>query len=361
MDDPINRSLDQLRQEIRAAGAVDADAVKRLKELLGSQRPIGRDEAELLFDINAEVSGSRNDPSWQAFFVEAISDHVLEDEQSPGEVDASEAEWLVNRIEADQQYDDTEKALLANIKHFIRHDEVWGGIRSDDLQAATSGIIASLYSRACDGGKGGDVYYFSVSASDMLTRIAVADVLGHGRAVSDVGEWIYGSLAERMNSAEGNQVLSDLNRMAADRGYRALTTAAVVTFYRADSNLYFTNAGHPPIFLRRASDDRWRPVTLDDRSEVANMPLGVDPHMRYDQQQIPLAKGDQLILYTDGLIDAPNADRQIFGADRLAAALEAATGKTPKDVKDAVLGALREYTGGCLTHDDVTFMVVEVR
>jgi len=340
MGDPINQDLEQLRQQIRAAGAVGADAVKRLKQLLGSQRPIGRKEAELLFDINDAVSRQRNDPSWQAFFVEAISGHVLEDDQSPGEVDASEAQWLVERIEADQKYDDTEKALLTNIKHFIRSNEVWGGIRSNDLSAATSGVV---------------------SASDMLTRIAVADVLGHGRAVSDIGKWIYDSLSERMNSAEGNEVLGDLNRMAADRGYRALTTAAVVTFYRVDSNLYFANAGHPPIFLRRASENHWRPVTLDDRSEVANMPLGVDPEMRYDQQQVSLAAGDQLILYTDGLLDAPNAEKQLFGADRLVAALEAATGKNPKGVKDAVLGALGEHTGGCLTHDDVTFMVVEVR
>lgn len=361
MGDFTNQDLEQMRQEIRAAGVVDADAVKRLKQLLGSQRPIGRQEAELLFDINDAVSRQRNDPSWQAFFVEAISGHVLEDEQSPGEVDAAEAEWLVKRIEADKRYDDTEKALLANIKHLIRSNEVWGGIRSDDLSAATSGVVASLYSRACDGGKGGDVYYFSVSASDMLTRIAVADVLGHGRAVSDVGKWIYDSLAERMNSAEGNEVLGDLNRMAADRGYRALTTAAVVTFYRVDSNLYFANAGHPPIFLRRASDERWRPMTLDDRSDVANMPLGVDPQMRYDQQEVPLAKGDQLILYTDGLLDAPNSEQQLFGPDRLVAALESATGKPPKDVKDSVLGALEHHTGGCLAHDDVTFMVVEVR
>jgi len=488
MANRMNESLDQLKQTIRASGVVRADAVELLKEELSGAGPIGRDQADLLLDINAAVSGTENDPSWQEFFVEsltahllggpsfsnvldddkagyllsklkgdgklgdaelellvnicseaasvpdrfldyvlsaiglavvedaaitqarvelirrvvyargsagdkgidrkmadflfdlndamtgrpnhaswtelfveAVSDHVLQDEQSPGEVDTSETEWLVNRIEADQQYDETEKALLAKIKYSISYDEVWGGIRSDDLQASTRGVVASLYSRACDGGKGGDIYYFSVSASDMLTRIAVADVSGHGQAVTDLSQWIYNSLAARMNNAEGHEVLADLNRLAFGRGYKAMTTAAVVTFYRADSNLYFANAGHPPMFLRRTSDDRWHRVALDDRPEAANLPLGVDPEMQYDQQQIPLAQGDRLFLYTDGLVEAQDANRQLFGASRLEVALETAAGGTPKDVKDAVLASLWQHTGGRLTHDDVTFMVVEVR
>jgi len=169
------------------------------------------------------------------------------------------------------------------------------------------------------------------------------------------------SLAARMNSAEGSDVLADLNRLAAERGYRALTTAAVVTYYRAESNLYFAYAGHPPMFLRRTSGDRWQRVTLDESPEAANLPLGVDPEMKYDQQQIPLAKGDRLFMYTDGLVEAPDAGKLLFGTSRLLAALEAGSGKTPKDVKDTVLAALWGHTAGRLNHDDVTFMVVEVR
>jgi sigma-B regulation protein RsbU (phosphoserine phosphatase) len=195
----------------------------------------------------------------------------------------------------------------------------------------------------------------------LLTRIAVADVQGHGPAVSDVSQWIYESLAERINSAEGNQVLADLNRLAADRGYRALTTAAVVTFYRPDNCLHFAYAGHPPLFVRRAADDRWRPVTLVEGPEAVNLPLGVDPDMRYDQQQIPLGKGDRLFLYTDGVVEAPDPNGKLFGADRLLAALEAGAGADPKQAKDAVLAALEQHTGGAFSHDDVTFMLVEVR
>lgn len=358
--------LAALRRAIVEGGPIGEDRVGQVRRVvfrrgLAGQGGIERKVADFLFDLNDAITGRPNHDAWTELFVEAVSDHVLEDEESPGEVDADEAAWLVKRIEADQQYDDTEKALLAKIKHFIRHDEVWGGIRSDDLQAATSGVTASLYSRACDGGKGGDIYYFSVSASDMLTRIAVADVLGHGQTVTDISRWIYDSLAARMNSEEGNEVLADLNRLAAERGYRALTTAAVVTFYRAESSLHFSYAGHPPMFARRAPDGRWHEVVLDESPGAVNLPLGVDAEMKYDQQQIPLAKGDRIFMYTDGLVEAPNAEREIFGTSRLLATLEAELGETPKDTKDAVLAALGEHTGGTWAHDDVTFLVVEVR
>jgi len=358
--------LTAIRQAVVEDGPLDQQRVEQVRRLVSARGNSGREGVErrlanFLFDLNDIITGRPNHASWAEFFVEAISDHVLDDDESPGEVDHSEAEWLIERIEGDGQYDETEKALLGKIRHFVRHDEVWGGVRSDDLEAASSGVVAHLYSRACDGGKGGDIYFFSVSASDLLTRIAVADVLGHGKAVSDIGEWLYGTLATRMNSADGNEVLADLNRMAAERGYKAITTAVVVTYYRPDSSLYFAYAGHPPIFLRRTSAGQWEPVELDEGPDLGNLPLGVDAEMRYDQQRVPLAQGDRLFLYTDGLVEAPDAEREVFGTERLLTTLEADPDQPARQLKDAVLTALRRHTGGQLTHDDVTFMVVEVR
>src|ERR1041384_444919 len=95
--------------------------------------------------------------------------------------------------------------------HRIRCSEVWGGIQDVELDVATSGLTVSLYSAACDGGKGGDVYYFSVCGSDKLTRIAVADVAGHGEAVSHMSQWLYDAPVGRINSFQGKAILPDLN------------------------------------------------------------------------------------------------------------------------------------------------------
>ena len=53
---------------------------------------------------------------WQALFVEALTSHLLEDKNSPCEIDDVEADWLIAHIEKDGEYEDNEKALLKNIK-----------------------------------------------------------------------------------------------------------------------------------------------------------------------------------------------------------------------------------------------------
>ena len=75
---------------------------------------------------------------------------------------------------------------------------IWGGIRDRDQTISTDGLKASLYSSSCDGGKGGDIYYVGACKGCKLTRIAVADVVGHGQAVTDVSQFMYDSLTAHM-------------------------------------------------------------------------------------------------------------------------------------------------------------------
>jgi len=245
--------------------------------------------------------------------------------------------------------------------HRVGCSEIWGGIRDHDGDVATGSLIASLHSGACDGGRGGDIYYVSVCSSDLLTRIAVADVAGHGEAVSRISGWLYGALAERMNSLDGRGVLQQLNRLADAYGYRATTTGAVVGIYRGDGGLYYAYAGHPPVLLRGGRTGAWGEVALDDRPGPRNLPLGVEADAEFDQERVPIAPGDRLVLYTDGVTEAPDRRGELFGLGRLRAALEEAGGEDLPGIKAAVLERLRRHTGGRLDHDDVTLMAVEVR
>ena len=64
--------------------------------------------------------------------------------------------------------------------HRIKCAEIWGGILSIDMDITTEGLSASIFSTAHDGNCGGDMYYVSVCKWDYLTRMAVADLRGHG-------------------------------------------------------------------------------------------------------------------------------------------------------------------------------------
>jgi hypothetical protein len=110
------KSLEQLKNELLADGIIDATEVKELKEILYADGVIDTDEAEFLFEINDAVSGKENDSSWESLFIEAITSYLLEDENSPGEIDAEESEWLFEKINGDGQIDGIEKRLLLNLK-----------------------------------------------------------------------------------------------------------------------------------------------------------------------------------------------------------------------------------------------------
>ena len=105
--------MENLVQGIVEDGVVDANEVQALREKFLADGVIDREEADALFAINDGVSGNDNHESWGDFFVEAISSHVLEDEETPGVIDE---DWLASKIEGDGQLDELEKRLLAHIE-----------------------------------------------------------------------------------------------------------------------------------------------------------------------------------------------------------------------------------------------------
>ena len=251
-------------------------------------------------------------------------------------------------------------------RYRIQCAEIWGGIRNANQDVCSAGIVASLYSSSADGDKGGDIYYMSVCASDLITRITVADVVGHGLAVAEVGQFIYDALKSHMNDASGDQVLVEVNRAIAGRGMQGMTTAAVAAFHQGDSNLYFAYAGHLPVLVKRKRDRHWFRALVESPEGIrsadwTNVPLAVTPEALFTQQCMSLTSGDRLFLYTDGVTEAPDASGDQFGEDRLMTVLEQHGTAPLRRLRDVVLDNVRSHTGGHLSHDDVTLMVVEIR
>ncbi len=240
----------------------------------------------------------------------------------------------------------------------IKCGEIWGGIHGADLEAETSGLQVSLFSSAAEGGKGGDIYYLSVCNSDQVTRIAIADVVGHGDVVSNTSSYMYDLLADYMDSDKNNEILSQLNIKAVDRGYKAITTASVNTFYRDKREFYFANAGHSPVLMRNNKDEEWQELTLPNLGK-SNLPLGVDIELDYEQEAVHIKQGTQLLLYTDGFVEARDSAGNQFGETRLKETINNINGSTT-EVKQGLHQALSNYTGNRFNHDDVTFMVAEI-
>ena len=257
----------------------------------------------------------------------------------------------------------TPPALISAQPYQIRCAEVWGGTVSRQDEVATPGVRAAIHSSASDGTKGGDLYYFSVCAYDTLTRIAIADVRGHGLAASQLSEWLYGSLEARMNDADGAHVLRDLNEIIRTRGFSAITTAVIATLHRDKGLLYYCYAGHPPLMLTRQGQT-WHELPAPTGSGPANLPLGIVADARFIQEKVEVAQGDRLFLYTDGISECPapegSLDPELFADKKMRDALDHYKRRPLPEARNGIHNALLDHSGGQLAHDDCTFMLVEV-
>ncbi len=242
--------------------------------------------------------------------------------------------------------------------HPLRCTEVWGGQSDADEQLSAGGLLASLYSRSCEGTRGGDVYYLSVCEHDYLARVAIADVVGHGRSVAEMSRWLYEMLAARLNDHDDAAILSDLNRVAFERGLDAITTAVIASCCRDTNTVALAFAGHWPALVGHGG--AWQAVSSPDRSIRSNLPLGVAADTRYDIVQARLTRGDRLLLYTDGLIEARDESGTLLGTHGLIEALATLSAAPLADLKAGILAAVARHIGGAPLADDVTFLAVEV-
>ncbi|MCG3125887.1 MAG: hypothetical protein CHACPFDD_00714 [Phycisphaerae bacterium] len=241
--------------------------------------------------------------------------------------------------------------------------EIWGGNRPVDTLVELPGVRGVLYSRPCGGGRGGDVHYVSVCGSGLLSRICIADVVGHGESVAAISHEMHATLRRCMNQPDQRRVLRDLNRRLVEIGFRAMTTAVAATYYPPAGSLSISYAGHPPGWLRSSASRGWavlppaEPRARDGR--LANMALAVDAGVSFTRRDVRIAPGDRLLLVTDGVLEAPNPGQELFGAARVAALLDRAADAPIEVLASALRGELESFTQRGLEHDDVTFVLLE--
>ena len=129
-------SLEELKKELLTDGKIDAEEVAKLREVLYADGKIDQEEADFLFELNDAVSGKPNDSSWNQFFVEAISDYLLNDEKSPGVIDEEEGRWLEEKINNDGKLDTVERALVASLRR-----------KSKSMPQSLNAILSQVASR----------------------------------------------------------------------------------------------------------------------------------------------------------------------------------------------------------------------
>ena len=131
---------------------------------------------------------------------------------------------------------------------------------------------------------------------------------------------------------------------------RLLMTFAFSVIDRGNARLILANAGHPFPYHLHASGD----LTC---LEAGAYPLGVRTDVVYPCQQIPLERGDLIVFYSDGIVEANNPQGKQVGFERFEAILKSAPRTTAVACRDHILWELRQFCQNIPFVDDVTLIV----
>jgi serine phosphatase RsbU (regulator of sigma subunit) len=203
---------------------------------------------------------------------------------------------------------------------------------------------------------GGDFYDVILLDADRF-GVVIADVSGKGMPAA-----LFMALTRSLLLAEARRerspraVLANVHRLLLELGEPHMF---VTMFYGIVDGtvrrLIYTRAGHDrPLLVR---DGTVRP--LGGEGTCLGY-LAVD-ELHLSEEEVDLAPGDRLVLYTDGLVDALAPDGRPFSLGRLVPLLQSVAGRPPADLCTAVFADVSAYQGTAEQYDDMTMLVVEVK
>src|SRR5215217_5206076 len=199
---------------------------------------------------------------------------------------------------------------------------------------------------------GGDFYDF-LELEDGRLGLVVGDATGKGvpaalvmsttcgmlRAVTQASDYSPGEVLARVNEALATRIPSNM-----------FVTCFYAVLDPESGRLIYANAGHDLPYLRQGNDAR--------ELSARGMPLGLMPGMSYEEKETMLDAGETALFYSDGLVEAHNPQREMFGFPRLKRLLAG----TPEEgsLVDFLMDELRSFTGeGWEQEDDITLVTLK--
>jgi PAS domain S-box-containing protein len=212
--------------------------------------------------------------------------------------------------------------------------------------------LAARYRAAGAGDVGGDFYdVFPVGPQAWL--LAIGDVQGKGpRAAAVTGLARYTIRAAATRGAGTAEVISTLNEalLREEGGRRFLTLVyATLDLSGPEPRMVVANAGHPlPLVVRQRGGV--------DQVGDHGLLLGVTSDLMLAEAPLDLEPGDALVLYTDGVIEAPGPDGAQLGEEGLEELLAGCSGASAGQIADRILGAVLDDRGAA--RDDVAVLIL---
>lgn len=188
----------------------------------------------------------------------------------------------------------------------------------------------------------------------------ICDVMGHGVRAALIASMLRGLMEQVANLADTpGLLLSSLNRQL----YRIFDRANITMFASAcyvyldlaKRRMTLSGAGHPAPFVLQPSGEAFVPAI--PRSPA----LGLLENAMFRESEIALENGTKLMLYTDGLTEAHNAEQEELGTTRIIDFLKERSPQSIREMLDISLAAMHQFTGSSAQDDDICLLGVEFR
>ena len=203
---------------------------------------------------------------------------------------------------------------------------------------------------------GGDFYDF-FRIDDTHFGFCIADVSGKG-----VPAAIFMAVSRTLIKATGvrgipsNECMQIVNDMLCGESVDSMfVTVFYGVFNILTGEIDFCNAGHNAPYILHA-DGRVEAVEAD-----INLVLGALEGIPYKRNKMTLQPGDTLVMYTDGVTEAENVEKELYGEPRLEAELATLKGASSRQIVETINQSVKEYAGEAPQSDDVTQLVIKLR
>ena len=209
--------------------------------------------------------------------------------------------------------------------------------------------IAAYYGPARE--VGGDFYDFLELSSGRL-GLVVGDATGHGMPAALVMATTRGMLRAVVQFSESpGEVLARVNEaLVADIPPSTFVTCFYGVLDPESGRFLYANAGHNPPCRRHNG--------RADELRARGMPLGLMPGTGYEEKEAVLEAGDSTLFYSDGLVEAHDPQREMFGFPRLRRLV--AEHAEENSLVDFLMDELRSFTGkGWEQEDDITLLTLQ--
>ncbi len=203
---------------------------------------------------------------------------------------------------------------------------------------------------------GGDYYDYLKMKDDSLL-IVVGDVVGHDVAAAII---MATASAHLRSFVEHYVAMEEIVKHTNSVMYKEtdddrFVTAFLLQLHPLTRTFRFINAGHPPGFVLGPAGEIKRKLCSNA------LPLAVQPHSSFPVTEIgALDSGDLVVLTTDGVLEARNADGLVFGTDRMLASIREDLSRPVEEIIANLQQAIHNFSGDSAVEDDITCVVLRV-